>query len=336
MKAINLTNIYNNDIENRQTEKTRELETIHSLVQLAEENDVSKDFFKDFFYGYKIPNLSIEFDLLKVNSQYILNLELKSEMPKGGEDQIQEQLIRLSNYLSSINKKKIQYTYVAKTREFYKLNRGKKVIKVEGYRVFRQLNKLFTKTENVKDNIGVLFNPDYYLVSPTEKIKEFLKKQYFLTDNQESIKNEVLAKIKEEQKIAIVGSNKSGRTLLIFDIALHLSKTHNVYLFINSKQTVKLKNNLKMYPFSIYCKDTLRTAILQKEEVDYIIIDDFDKLSDEDVETLYYFCLKKKAKVLFSIGSSMINKDRNPIIKKIFENIGTTRYLGLNNVNKNK
>ena len=60
--------------------KVHEFETLQKLVDLLESNEVELPIQENFFYAFKIQQISKEFDLLKIDKgNFVLNIELKSE-----------------------------------------------------------------------------------------------------------------------------------------------------------------------------------------------------------------------------------------------------------------
>ncbi len=170
--------------------------------------------FNDFYVGYKIQHISKEFDLLRFGTNYIINVEIKSE---SNEEQIKIQLIRNQNYLSHINKVIHNFCFVAKTKVLYQLNGfgGLDVVPINS------LVQLLTSHNLAKlDNPDSLFNPSDYLVSPFNSTSKFVGDQYFLTGNQESIKNSILADMSTSVSafISLTGGPGTGKTLLTYDI----------------------------------------------------------------------------------------------------------------------
>ena len=73
-----------------------------------------------FYFGYVIPLIGKEFDLLKVTGKYCLNIELKSQ--DVGEGQILAQLRKNRHYLTLLGRELMLYTVVTDTLECYRLS----------------------------------------------------------------------------------------------------------------------------------------------------------------------------------------------------------------------
>jgi hypothetical protein len=170
--------------------------------------------FNDFYVGYKIQHISKEFDLLRFGDNYIVNVEIKNEST---EDKIKKQLIRNQYYLSHINKVIHNFCFVAKTKKLYQLNYSGGLDVVH----LNSLVQLLTSQNLVKlESPDSLFNPSDYLVSPFNSTSKFVGDQYFLTGNQESIKNSIIADMSTGVSafISLTGGPGTGKTLLTYDI----------------------------------------------------------------------------------------------------------------------
>lgn len=170
--------------------------------------------FNDFYVGYKIQHISKEFDLLRFGGNYIVNIEIKNEST---EDKIKKQLIRNQYYLDHINKVIHNFCFVAKTKTLYQLNYlgGLDIVPLNS------LVQLLTGQNLLKlESPDSLFNPSDYLVSPFNSTSKFVGGQYFLTGNQESIKNSILADMNAGVPafISLTGGPGTGKTLLTYDI----------------------------------------------------------------------------------------------------------------------
>ena len=59
--------------------KDTEKEIIQILAKKVMDTRLSVGLFNGFYFGYSIPQIGKEFDFLRIGSNYILNLEIKSE-----------------------------------------------------------------------------------------------------------------------------------------------------------------------------------------------------------------------------------------------------------------
>lgn len=174
--------------------------------------------FNDFYVGYKIQHISKEFDLLRFGSNYIINIEIKNEST---EDKVKKQLIRNKYYLSHINKAIHNYCFIATSKTLYRLNSSGNIEIVP----ILSLVRLLTSQNLIKlDSPDTLFNPSDYLVSPFNSTQKFLYGQYFLTGQQETIKEQIAKIISNYPTsfISLTGGAGTGKTLLTYDIVKSL------------------------------------------------------------------------------------------------------------------
>jgi len=188
------------------------LEKLISAMKKAEANLAS---FNDFYFGYTIPQIGKEFDLLRFGREGIINIELKSEF---NEEKIKAQLIRNNYYLSFLGVEIYQFTFVSSESIFYTLAEDGEIITIEPSILIDLLNGQKINNKIILDET---FNPSNYLVSPFNSTHEFLENRYFLTNHQELIKKTIL-KLFESNKaefVSIIGKAGTGKTLLTYDIA---------------------------------------------------------------------------------------------------------------------
>lgn len=242
--------------------------------------------FNDFYVGYKIQHISKEFDLLRFGTNYIVNVEIKSE---SSEDKIKKQLVRNQYYLSHINKVIHNVCFVAKTKELYRMNGmgGLDVLPISSLVQLLIGQNLF-KLENPDS----LFNPSDYLVSPFNSTSKFVGDQYFLTGNQESIKNSILADMSTGASafISLTGGPGTGKTLLTYDIVKSVRnslRTVIVHCGQLNDGHLRLKqlgwNIISIRDFKNYDFSTVDLVVV--DETQRIYVNQLDKLITEAAST---------------------------------------------------
>ncbi len=235
--------------------KEHEFHSLQKLVDMLCEKGVTIAQLDGFFYSYTIRQIGKEFDLLKISvDKRVLNIELKSLAVS--EEKIEKQLLKNRYYLGTLADRLDMYTYVEETGKLYTL--GEK---------FREasFDELIDSVTSFSDyDIG---NPDQllqaknYLISPLNMPEEFLANRYFLTQQQEMIKKDILRSLEpseyeecvnadiEKADIetenaedadkkkngnsdvnfwGITGIAGTGKTLLMYDLAKELSATGKV------------------------------------------------------------------------------------------------------------
>ncbi|WP_343586160.1 DNA/RNA helicase domain-containing protein [Herbaspirillum sp.] len=210
-----------------------EIEDLRGLVKALSAVGCSIGALDRFYVGYKIPQIGKEFDLLRFGQKSILNIELKS---KSTEEKIKKQLIRNKYYLNSIGRKIYAFTYVSESEELYLLQDDQQLKKTS---IEYLLELLINQTIDDAEVPDALFNPSDYLVSPFNSTKKFLDGEYFLTKQQEEIKNQIIESWTtslEAKFISIIGSAGTGKTLLTYDVAKHIIESKRKPLIIHCGQ----------------------------------------------------------------------------------------------------
>ena len=237
-----------------------------------------------FFYGFSIPQISKEFDLLKIfENDVVVNIELKSN--DIAMDKIEYQLRKNRYYLSHLKKKIYSFTYVnsGENGKIYSYD-GDKLLE-SNIEEIAQLISL--KGTFIKENIESLFKAKDYLISPINTPQLFVEGNYYLTGQQEEIKNKIINGIdNREHKIwGIQGSAGTGKTLLLYDIARTLGQMMRVCVIhsgILSQGHIELNSILREVDI-IPVKECNENLIRQ---YDCILIDESQRLYQVDFDCI--------------------------------------------------
>ena len=178
-----------------------------------------------FFYSFQIPRLGKEFDLLQIKDNHIVNIELKSGVVS--DQAIRKQLIQNRYYLSVLGRPIQSYTYISSQNRLVRLTHHDHIVDADWERLCEDLQKEGT---NYEGNIEDLFRAELYLISPITDPVRFLKKEYFLTSQQRDIEKKILRDIYAKQSgcFWFSGIPGTGKTLLLYDIAMKLSVRHRI------------------------------------------------------------------------------------------------------------
>lgn len=333
MRAINLQSLYQAykhlsferfqlymDIFGIKADRELEIEDLCVFIQSLQKNLKSSakiDKFMDGFYlGYSIPQISKEFDLLRFGHNFLLNIELKH---KGSEDKIERQLTTNGYYLRAVSNQVYMFTFVAETKKLYTLDKNDKLVETK----LEELIGYLQRQEVVKEvDLDTLFAPKQYLVSPLNSTEKFINENYFLTNAQRQIKQEVISCLNagEVKTVLIKGTFGTGKTLLTYDIAHEYKKSKKDVIVVHngslSDGHLKLRDE---YGWRIYAiKDFYDNyASLMKNEVDLIVFDEAQRTYTYQLNDILDFLHGRPTKCIFSFDPEQYfsaNENRGKLV----------------------
>lgn len=274
-----------------------ELTELTSLARLLSEYHIPTD---NFYIFYSIPHIGKEFDILIFDeNNNVINIEMKSSASYE-EQKVKKQLLKNKNYLKSISSNVKLYTVNFGNNIIYKLLEDDSLSKYEltDNNVFDQCD-LYKTMSNFKpvvlQNIDFLFTPAKFLVSPFNNTEKFINNEYFLTNEQESIKKNIL-----DGGFKLFGINASagtGKTLLCYDIAKQLLQLGNkvcivhVGLLNNGHYTLRNKYGWKIVPIKDFKPEQYATF-------DYVIFDEIQHANKYFIVEIIETLLKSHVKIV--------------------------------------
>lgn len=275
--------------------KSEEIDDTKSLVNALCSVKNATKVFENFYIGYKIPQISKEFDLLRFGENYVINIELKSE---SDEDKILNQLQRNEYYLSFLGKKVYNLTFVSSLGKFFLLSTTSSLKECDEHFVFNLLSEQSTTQHEVVDN---LFDPSDYLVSPFNSPEKFLRGEYFLTNQQEDVKREIMKLLQgneTERFVSLTGAAGTGKTLLIYDIARKLAENQKKSTIIHCGSLNEGQHRLTEANFDIVSiRDYIRCEF---DLCDLIIVDEAQRMKLNQLEDIITKVRSSKAWCIFS------------------------------------
>lgn len=199
--------------------KKSEIETLSKFCELLKKFVCEFDLFDGYYIGYSIKQISKEFDLLRLSDDLVINIELK--MPLDEEEKVKkitEQMHKNYYYLKFLGKKVSIYTFVADDGLYKYDEDNNKCSPVE---IESLICELKSQTINDTLDLDTVFVPSKYLISPFNNEDRFISNEYFLTDNQQSIKKEIITMLNSEEFgfFCISANAGTGKTLLLYDVA---------------------------------------------------------------------------------------------------------------------
>ena len=219
--------------------RVHEIESLRILTDALAAQGVTVKDTDGFYFGFVISLIGKEFDLVKVTGRYCLNIELKSQ--DVSEEQILAQLRKNRHYLTLLGRKLMLFTVVTDTLTCYRLSDDDELVKTDIAEIARAV-KLCSAAYHGR--IDKLFRASEYLISPSDDPDKFLKGQYFLTPAQDQVKAKFLKDIADRAGCAffrISGKPGTGKTLLIYDLAKHLSESGRTLVICADEPSEGLK-----------------------------------------------------------------------------------------------
>lgn len=297
-----------------------------------------------YFLGFKIPQISKEFDILRIGKESVINVELKNEFTT--EERIKKQLEQNNYYLSFLGKDTFHFTYVTKEDNLYKLENNNLVDAS-----FKELADLLIKQEIEEiENIEKLFEPTNYLVSPFNSTDKFVNKEYFLTQQQEDIKNKIINSVvnKDEQLFfTIKGGAGTGKTLLVYDIARELADKGEKVLVIhcgnlnegqeglNEQKTLNIVSIKGIRP----SRKEIGIEGFDFDKYSIIILDETQRVKLDQLEYIIKSILELKKKCVFSLDPKQYLKKEekdNNVEQYLYENTKSVKFELTNNIRTNE
>lgn len=179
------------------------------------------------YYSFSIPRLGKEFDLLRISDNTVVNVELKSRAVP--DESIRKQLIQNRYYLSLLGRTVRSYTYVEEDDRLLRLNSRDRLV-TESWEKLR--DDLIGQRHLYTDDVELLFKEESFLIEPLTDSEKFLRKEYFLTSQQKDIEKKILKAIENGsgRLFSFSGYPGTGKTMLLFDMAMKLSEKKRVCL----------------------------------------------------------------------------------------------------------
>lgn len=266
--------------EKERSYKPHEAKSLTALVDYCINNGATVKEFENFYYGYVIPQIGKEFDILKVGENAVLNIELKSWIKD--EKQVLEQLLKNKFYLAHLAKKHYYFTFNSHDNTLYKMDESNRLV-VCDIKELIQVNKGISGA--IGGLIDDLFEVSQFIVSPIYDTKRFLNGEYFLTQQQQQIKRGVLQRLTEQKCVKIVGSAGTGKTLLLYDLALALCKEYKVLVLCASSVLDSQKLITNKYPNLSFCSNLKELNDLNN--YDYLIVDECHRYTDKQFNEIF-------------------------------------------------
>lgn len=330
MESLNLYNIANcydnfvddyeyalKYIQHHTNEKVKvreyELKCLTNLVKRLMENGARMHHLDFFYYSFTIPQISKEFDILRIDNNLVINIELK----KSRTTKIKKQLLQNNYYLSHLSRPTYLFTYIQDEDKLVKLDKHKGIINSDFSEVVELLKQCL---QPYKGNIYNLFKVSTYLISPLNTPIRFLNRHYFLTDTQEQVKNKIYTALSlSDQYFAIHANAGTGKTLLIFDIALDICKLNKVCI-IHCGILSPGHEYINEHVENIDIFSAKQSQNIDISKYNYVFIDEAHRFFRYQFDILVNKLNEYKVKCIFSLDDKQIlaiSERKNNISKSV-------------------
>lgn len=325
--------------EERLEPKEREVNTLNAFVNniLAATGRISQatSSMEHFYFSYKIPKISKEFDLLRISNEMVVNIELKSE---SSDAKISKQLKQNRHYLRSLCRTVKLYAFRQDTNRLYTLTEDDVLIESTFAILYAEL---CLQQNCFIGDIDALFHPSDFLISPMNTPERFLNGEYFLSSHQEEIQNRIIGMCQKDGKryFAITGDPGTGKTLLLYDLGMKLSATGKCCIIHCGIMCAGLAQlNQKLTNIDIIPAKKVDSAFLYSD-YKYILVDEAHRFR---LGQYLAFLSKTKAegvRVIFSFDERQFlsKAEKNAqIAERIRQLVSTELYTLTNKIRTNK
>lgn len=319
--------------------KEREINTLKEFVNnmLGVAAPVSGiiDALRHFFFAYQIPKISKEFDLLRLGDELIINIELKSE---SNDQKITKQLKQNRHYLKALCRPIQLYAFRKDNNKLYTL-RDDDVLHETSFKIL--FDELAKQSKCFTGDIDTLFHPSDFLISPMNTPMRFLNGEYFLSSQQEEIQKQILAACEAGNGgyYGITGDPGTGKTLLLYDLAMKLSSTGKccvIHCGIISDGLQTLNQQLK--DIDIVAAKNVKN-MFQFSDYKFILLDEAHRFYSYQFDMLVAKAKEEQITVIFSFDERQIlsKAEKNAkIADRIAAIAGKNIYTLKNKIRTNK
>lgn len=289
----------------------------------------------EFYYSFQIPKIGKEFDLLRISDDYVINIELKSG--DVSDEKIKSQLVKNRYYLAMLGKNMRSYTYISNEDRLVRLTNGGRLIEETWDKLAEDIIK---QGECYKGDIEEFFREENYLISPLTDPQRFLRREYSLTSQQWDIRRHILGKAElgKTSFQGFTGLPGTGKTLLLYDIAMQLSDRQKVAILHFGSfpdELAILDNRLKRIDF-FPCRRVEIMPDLSKYAA--IFVDEGHRIDTDKFQWIVEYATDNKLPVIISYDSedaiSPLERKRN--LPALLDNIpGFIKYRLTNRIRMN-
>lgn len=248
----------------------------------------------NFTFGFEIPRIGKEFDLLRLGKNYNINIEIKNS---SSSDRKRKQIETGAYYLKSLKTPTLYYSFDVEEESILFGD------PLEDNISFRTIG-LDEMVERIKDqevdytmDIRKVLTPEQFLVNPFTDTNLFLEHKYFLNAQQQNIFNDIIDDISKSNlsPVAIEGGPGTGKSLLLYSLSNYLNNKESI--IVHSGNLNYGHDKLIEHKFNIYpAKDVKK---IDYSDIKYIFIDEAQRTYIHQLNTLFEIAEDLDIKLLF-------------------------------------
>lgn len=295
------------DVDKRFTAlKKHEIRNMHSFCSIMASQNCTIGHLDGFFVSYTIAQIDKEMDLLRFGYEYILNIEIKSELKKAQKElRILKQMKENYYYLKFLGKPIRIFTYV-ENDGFYQFNENTNSLEKVSAAVVAQNMK--EQTIDYSIDPDKVFVPSNYLISPFNSTEKFMEGEYFLTSAQQKIKAEIFNELTQNPFMffCISANAGTGKTLLLYDIAKQQfagdKKVKIIHCGILNSGHYSLR---EQYSWDIVSIGTISANkdYIDLDGYDFVLVDESQRIRKHQLQALTAKAVDLKIPMIFSFDT---------------------------------
>lgn len=272
--------------------KDHEVDTYAHFIKFLNEIDIFQNV-KTYglFLDYKLPGFAKEFDVIKISDNFLLNIEFKLKDKTISE--MQEQLIQNKYYLEKTKYEQIYlFSYKSDTNTLYKLDDNGNMVDVS---TEHEIIDLLNSKDDNNSTVDDLLSPSDYLISPFNNTEKFINGEYLLNQSQQSIKSNLLEKLKSEKIVILFGRPGTGKSLVLYDIIKDYLKNNITFDVLHCAKLNVGHYELNKHGFNITPLKDIKNIFSSTNNM--LFVDEVQRLKSTQIEKII---AEYNGKIIFS------------------------------------
>lgn len=324
--------------------KKSEIRTMRSFCETMKSAGCLIKHFDGFFVSYSIAQIGKELDLLRFGFEFILNIEIKSEIKEANKRaKILKQMRENYYYLKFLGKPIRIFTYEENVGFYLFDPETNSVRDVDASVVAKSM--VMQQTDYSVDP-DKEFVPSNYLISPFNSTTAFVAGEYFLTSAQQRIKEEINDELSDNSFMffCLSANAGTGKTLLMYDIAKEMmgdgKKVKIVHCGKLNDGHVRLRDQYNWDIVSIRSISGVKECI-NLDGYCFIFVDEAQRIRAPQLYALTSKAMEKNVPIIFSFDTKQYlrtgeTRDLTQYLETNFPMVKTSTKKLTNKIRTNK